>query len=165
MRRLIISDKLYNYITEKLTEKYGQNVDPLITKRLEDEWDTICTKELESEYYNLAILISYIKEQGYSYMLPIGRTLMTYLMDTSSPNPLPPHKYCRECKKVFCCNDIIDKIDGFDTDVCVVVKPEVKSWIDSKGEKREVKAFDRFEAAENYEIELKAKEEKKRKKE
>ena len=64
MRRLIISDKLYNYITEKLTEKYGQNVDPLITKRLEDEWDTICTKELESEYYNLAILISYIKEQG-----------------------------------------------------------------------------------------------------
>lgn len=58
----------------------------------------------------------------------------------------------------------IDKIDGFDTDVCVVVKPEVKSWIDSKGEKREVKAFDRFEAAENYEIELKAKEEKKRKK-
>ena len=59
----------------------------------------------------------------------------------------------------------IDKIDGFDTDVCVVVKPEVKSWIDSKGEKREVKAFDRFEAAENYEIELKAKEEKKRKKE
>ena len=75
MRRLIISEKLYNYITEKLTEKYGQNVDPLITKRLEDEWDTICTKELESEYYNLAILISYIKEQGYSYMLPIGRTL------------------------------------------------------------------------------------------
>lgn len=58
----------------------------------------------------------------------------------------------------------IDKIDGFDTDVCVVVKPEVKSWIDSKGEKREVKAFDRFEAAENYEIELKAKEEKKRNK-
>ena len=114
MRRLIISDKLYNYITEKLTEKYGQNVDPLITKRLEDEWDTICTKELESEYYNLAILISYIKEQGYSYMLPIGRTLMTYLMDTSSPNPLPPHKYCRECKKVFWCNDIIDKLDGFD---------------------------------------------------
>ena len=46
MAKHIISEKLYSYITEKLTGKYGHDVDPLITKRLEEEWDAICTKEL-----------------------------------------------------------------------------------------------------------------------
>lgn len=130
MARHIISEKLYSYIIEKLTEKYGQDVDPLISKRLEEEWDAICTKELESEYYNLAILISYIKEQGYPYMLPIGRTLITYLFDTSSPNPLPPHKYCRDCKKVYWSNNGIDKLDGFDIPFMEEMKLNVLDKID-----------------------------------
>lgn len=54
--------------------------------------------------------------------------------------------------------------DGFLSDICITIKPVVKSWLDSGPDaKRESEAFDRFEAAENYEIEMKGKKKKKEK--
>jgi hypothetical protein len=59
--------------------------------------------------------------------------------------------------EIAVCVAIAEDADGFPHDVCVVVKPEVKPHLDSIGEKREVFAYDRFAAAEEYEMELKAK--------
>jgi len=47
----------------------------------------------------------------------------------------------------------LDEIDGFPLDACVVVKAEVKSWNEPNPDaKRKVDPYDRFEAAENYQI-------------
>lgn len=110
----VLSGKLYSYIKEKLFEKYGSDVDAGILKRLDEEWNAICIKKLESDYYNLMVLIEWLKKEGFPYTLGLGRCLITYLFDTTSPNPLPPHKYCKHCKKVYWCKSDIYKIDGFD---------------------------------------------------
>ena len=48
--------------------------------------------------------------------------------------------------------------DGFTTDVCVVVKPEVKSWTrPAATAKRQTEPYDRFDAAEAYAAECKVK--------
>lgn len=52
----------------------------------------------------------------------------------------------------------IDDVDGFATDVCVVVKPEVKSWTrPAATAKRQTEPYDRFDAAEAYEEECRVK--------
>ena len=109
--------KLYFHIKEKLNEKYGSDIDTVIENRLGEEWSAICSKELEEDYYNLAVLIDWLKKAGYPYMLTNGRCFITYLFDTTSPNPLPPHKYCLHCKKVYWCNDKVYKLDGFDIEM------------------------------------------------
>lgn len=47
--------------------------------------------------------------------------------------------------------------DGFTQEVCAVVKVIAKPWTDSKGDKRKTEAFDRFQAEEDYLMEIKAK--------
>ena len=47
--------------------------------------------------------------------------------------------------------------DGFLQEVCAVISISAKSWEDSKGDKRKTLAFDRFQAAEDYQNELKTK--------
>ena len=52
----------------------------------------------------------------------------------------------------------IDDVDGFARDVCVVVKPEVKSWTrPAATAKRQTEPYDRFEAAEAYAAECEVK--------
>ena len=52
--------------------------------------------------------------------------------------------------------------DGFYQEICAVVKVIAKPWTDSKGEKRKTPSFDRFQAEEDYKLELKAKKTKKK---
>lgn len=47
--------------------------------------------------------------------------------------------------------------DGFTQEVCAVVKVIAKPWTDSKGDRRKTEAFDRFQAEEDYKMEIKAK--------
>lgn len=55
--------------------------------------------------------------------------------------------------------------DGFLSDICITIKPVVKAWTDSgPNAKRETEAFDRFEAEENYKIEVKSKSKKEKEK-
>lgn len=52
----------------------------------------------------------------------------------------------------------IDDVDGFATDVCVVVKPEVKSWTrPAATARRQTEPYDRFDAAEAYAAECEVK--------
>lgn len=52
----------------------------------------------------------------------------------------------------------IDDVDGFATDVCVVVKPEVKSWTKPAATaRRQTEPYDRFDAAEAYAAECEVK--------
>lgn len=47
--------------------------------------------------------------------------------------------------------------DGFLQEVCAVVSISAKPWTNSKGSRRHTEAFDRFQAEEDYQLELKAK--------
>lgn len=52
----------------------------------------------------------------------------------------------------------IDDVDGFATDVCVVVKPEVKSWTrPAATARRQTEPYDRFDVAEAYAAECEVK--------
>ena len=65
--------------------------------------------------------------------------------------------------EIAVCAAIAEDEDGFPHDICVIVKPEVKPHLDSVGAKgREVFAYDRFDAAESYQEELKYKAAKKK---
>ena len=65
--------------------------------------------------------------------------------------------------EIAVCVAIAEDEDGFPHDVCVIVKPEVKPHLDSVGAKgREVFAYDRFDAADSYQEELKYKAAKKK---
>ena len=105
---------LYEHLLTKIVEKYGHKGIFTIDCFLKKELNAIEIKGVEREYYNLAMLIDWLKKEGYPYKLPAGRSLVTYLMDTTSPNPLPAHKYCKHCHSIFFHNDTIDKLDGFD---------------------------------------------------
>lgn len=60
--------------------------------------------------------------------------------------------------EIAVCVAVATDKDGFSHDVNMVIKAEAKPHLDSVGAKgREVKAYDRFEEAEAYEDELKAK--------
>lgn len=65
--------------------------------------------------------------------------------------------------EIAVCVAIAEDADGFPCDVNMVVRAETKPHLNSVGAKgREVKAYDRFEEAEAYEDELKAKAAKKK---
>ena len=54
--------------------------------------------------------------------------------------------------------DAMDDVDGFETEVCVVVKPEVKSWTrPAATARRQTEPYDRFDAAEAYAAECEVK--------
>lgn len=81
--------------------------------------------------------------------------LMNFLISTFEDEPEDVVQV--GTNEIAVCVAVAKDEDGFEHDVCCVVKPEVKPHLDSIGEKRTVTAYDRFAEAEAYEEELKAK--------
>ena len=53
--------------------------------------------------------------------------------------------------EIAICIGIRKDKDGYDREVVATIKPVIKKWRDCVGEKTTIKAFDRYEAAEEYE--------------
>ena len=100
-------------IDEELTVRYGDHPDPLIQKRIREEWHAMeCTGTLP-DIATLHEISMWLKENGYPYYLQhaTGSSFIGYLLGIGSVNPLLPHFYCPKCKKV---QWVSDEADGFD---------------------------------------------------
>lgn len=112
-------EKLRSFCTAGLAEKYGNNVSGFISERYESEINSIILKGLSSDYLRAYMIAEKCLELGCLYDLGVcaGGSFVLYLMGISELNPLPPHYYCRKCKRV----EFVDAEEypsGFDLNTC-----------------------------------------------
>lgn len=98
----MINTKNWNLILEKLYNKYGENPDVFIMYRLTSE-------KLILDDYIIEYLISLTNVQKDALVnhnekvvphYSTCSTLVAYLLGLSAINPLPPHYYCSDCKRI-----------------------------------------------------------------
>lgn len=95
------ADLLRN-IETALHEKYGQQPNDEITKRVQQEWHAI---EVDGNTMDVAILhelCAWMKDNDYAYWLngTTGGSFILYLLGVAAANPLPAHFYCPKCHTV-----------------------------------------------------------------
>lgn len=99
-----IEEKLRSIVQTALCEKYGDNPSYPIIERIEEEWDAIKRCDLAAETAVLYELTTWLKENKYFHYYMSdnsGSSFIFYLLGITRGNPLPPHQYCPECKKVW----------------------------------------------------------------
>lgn len=122
-----IKQKLYEEIQSALHKKYGENPDPLIFRRVKEEWKFLC------KYHSIEDEWKDFPEQqaiaAFAFMHDLGRWLrhnnypywnrgtgassfILYLLDVTFVNPLPAHYHCPHCHQIYWKND--EYKDGFD---------------------------------------------------
>lgn len=104
-----------------LHEKYGESVPGCIMERYKSEINGIISTGFESYYVLASMLSKKSREFGYLHNLRgcAGGSFVAYLMEISETNPLPPHYYCPQCKRV----EFVDAKEypsGFDLNCCGV---------------------------------------------
>lgn len=104
-----------------LHEKYGESVPEFILERYKSEINGIISAGFESYYVLASMLSEKSRELGYLHNLRgcAGGSFVAYLMEISETNPLPPHYYCPQCKRV----EFVDAKEypsGFDLNCCGV---------------------------------------------
>ena len=108
-----IEESIEADIHAALHRKYGANPDPLIVKRMRQELTALREVDATAELAAVYELAAWLKHNKHPYRL--GGTavsgLIPYLLGIHDVNPLPPHLYCPECKKVIWKDDYKD---GFD---------------------------------------------------
>ncbi len=122
-----IKQKLYAEIQSALYKKYGENPDPLVLKRVKEEWNFL------KKYYSIEDAWQEAPNQqailSFALMHDLGRWLrhnnypywnrgtgassfILYLLDVTFINPLPAHYHCPHCHRIYWKND--EYKDGFD---------------------------------------------------
>ena len=122
-----IKQKLYAEIQSALHKKYGENPNPLVLKRVKEEWKFLC------KYHSIEDGWKDFPEQqaivAFAFMHDLGRWLrhnnypywnrgtgassfILYLLDVTFVNPLPAHYHCPSCHQIYWKND--EYKDGFD---------------------------------------------------
>ncbi len=122
-----IKQKLYAEIQSALHKKYGENPDPLILKRVKEEWNFLCKyhsieaawddspkQQAIVEFAFMHDLTRWFRHNNYPYKNNFGlsSSFIFYLLDASSVNPLPAHYHCPHCHKIYWKDD--EYKDGFD---------------------------------------------------
>lgn len=104
-----------------LHEKYGENVPKFILERYKSEIKGIISTGFESYYVLASMLSEKSREFGYLHNICgcAGGSFVAYLMEISETNPLPPHYYCPQCKRVEFVDDK-EYPSGFDLNCCGV---------------------------------------------
>lgn len=98
-----IEEKLRSIVQTALCEKYGDNPDDRIIKRVEEEWAAMERCDFVAEAAVLYELTTWLKKNQYPYISlgGSGSSFILYLLGITRGNPLPPHQYCPRCKKVW----------------------------------------------------------------
>lgn len=97
-----IEAALHQNIKSALCEKYGQQPDKAITKRVRREWHAI---EVNGNIFDVAVLHElcvWMRKCGYAYWLngSTGSSFILYLLGIAAANPLPAHYFCPKCHAV-----------------------------------------------------------------
>lgn len=97
-----IETTLYQEVSDKLHQKYGNDPDELITKRVAEEWAAMERTDVIADVAALYELAVWLKCNRYPYWLRSrsGSSFILYLLGVTTGNPLPPHYYCPQCKEV-----------------------------------------------------------------
>ena len=87
---------------QALAEKYGESIPDQIRARYESELGHIVSNGFSPYYILASMLATRSRELGYLHNLrgSAGGSFIVYLMGISETNPLPPHFYCQECRRV-----------------------------------------------------------------
>ena len=64
-----IEERLFAYVIDALHDKYGNNPDRQIIKRIDEEWETIKQISLIKEIAFLYEFTSWLRKEKYSYLL------------------------------------------------------------------------------------------------
>lgn len=101
-------------ILEALEEKYGESPDPLITRRVWEEWGFFAEKGVLPYIAELHELTLRLRERNLPCFIHLsgGSSLILYLLGILRGNPLPPHYYDSEEKQITLADDRCR--DGFD---------------------------------------------------
>ncbi|MDA8193362.1 MAG: PolC-type DNA polymerase III [Thermaerobacter sp.] len=81
-------------------ELYGEELDPVITARLEKEIRSIVDNGFASIYYTAHRLVKKSLDDGYlvGSRGSVGSSLVATLLNITEVNPLPPHYRCPHCR-------------------------------------------------------------------
>lgn len=109
-----LPEELHSDIYFALYQHYGADLDPVIAKRVQDEWDALMRSGTVQDAAALYELTLWLRENRIPYWLDAGTGsgFLFYLLGISSGNPLPPHYYCPQCHRVDWDSYIFR--DGFD---------------------------------------------------
>lgn len=108
-----IETALYQEISGKLHQKYGDSPDELIIKRVAEEWAVMERTDVIADVAALYEFAVWLKENRYPYWMRScsGSSFILYLLGITTGNPLPPHYCCPKCKSVHWQTS---HADGFD---------------------------------------------------
>lgn len=101
-----IEESIEADIHTALHRKYGTNPDPLIVKRMRQELTALREVDaLQNALQDLAAvyeLSRWLKAQNIPFFVEhvTASGLIPYLLGITHTNPLPPHTFCPECKKL-----------------------------------------------------------------
>lgn len=108
-----VDEKARAYIYETAHRIYGDNLHPIIQKRLDREWNAISEHGFTVVYWISHLLVKKSLSDGYGVGSrgSVGSSLVANFLDITDVNPLPAHYLCTNCK--YCeFSDSAD--DGFD---------------------------------------------------
>ena len=97
--------KSYSYIYAEVMARaaslYGDALAGVITERLKTELAYIKEQDLSSVYMISHLVIKYAHDNGQPTCsrAAIGSSLVAFLLGITDINPLPPHYYCKNCKR------------------------------------------------------------------
>ena len=105
--------RLKALLDKSVLEKYGDEPDLEIIKRLEDEWAAIGKINAFSKVAAVYETTQYLKKNIGPYFLDFnsGASFILYMLGITMGNPLPPHYWCKKCKRVIWKDECLD---GFD---------------------------------------------------
>ena len=109
-------NKLLDMVYKEANKIYGNSIPELIQKRLNEELygdNGIINLQYENIFLINQKLVEYSNSLGYPVCARgnISSSLIAYLIGITNINPLPPHYYCSNCKKIIFINDDICGLD------------------------------------------------------
>lgn len=82
-----------------LHRKYGKNPDPIILKRMRQEWTALLESSNAVDLAAVYELARWLKRNQHPYKISGDATsgFIPYLLGITNVNPLPPHLHCLKC--------------------------------------------------------------------
>ncbi len=101
------AERLREICYANLRERYGENPDPKVKQRLDDELDGIIGNGYSVTYYIAHCIIKKANEDGYfvGSRGSVGSSFAATMADITEVNPLSPHYLCPKCKHFEWAND------------------------------------------------------------
>lgn len=107
-------ETLSSMLDKALQDRYGENAPEEIRTRVSEEMEQINANDWESDFLRAYQITRRLSQAGVPWLLcgaDGGNSFVAYLLGITQVNPLPPHYYCPQCKRI----EFVSRVkDGFD---------------------------------------------------